>query len=163
MTNSTFPFAMYRTDLIEVAPGINVLNDLITVCSDSVKEYQEAAEAVEPEELTLVLEEHAKQREKFGEYLANFAVELGGEVDGSGSARGAIHRAWMNVKAAIAGENPAAVLAEVARGEQTALDAYTNANISVLPEAMQDAIVQQREAIAHAKDRLEELHRVYSD
>jgi uncharacterized protein (TIGR02284 family) len=163
MTNDTFPFALYTTQLTEAAPGISVLNDLLTVCSDGAEGFREAAKAVEPEELTLVLEEHAKQRETFGEYLANFAVELGGEEVASGSIRGAVHRVWMNVKAAIAGGDPAAILAEVARGEQAALDTYTNANISVLPTAMQAAIVQQREAIAHAKKRLEELHRAYSD
>jgi hypothetical protein len=55
------------------------------------------------------------------------------------------------------------VLTEAIHGEESSLAVYNAADVSILPRAIQAAIAEQRQAIANAKQRLEDLRQVYSD
>ena len=163
MNNPTFPFAVYVHKEAEAAPSMNVLNTLINVCVDSAKGFQNAAEAVDLDELRFVFQEHANQREKFAEYLTTFALDLGGEIDPDGTLKGTVHRVWMDLRSALDSGNPATLLEEAVRGERAALDAFEDADIAVLPGPIQEAIAEQRLAIEHAMRRLQDVARVYAD
>ena len=59
--------------------------------------------------------------------LSNLITERGGTPDQSGSAAGAIHRAWIDVKNSFATDTAGSTLGNVVYGENAAIDAYQDA------------------------------------
>lgn len=82
----------------------------------------------------------------------------GGVPEEGGSLSGALHRAWIDIKAAVT-QNDAAILAECERGEATAVDAYKDAlaKSDVLPEPVVDKLREQFTAVQAAHARMQTL------
>jgi uncharacterized protein (TIGR02284 family) len=82
---------------------ISTINDLIETLKDGQEGFRQAAEAVEDAELKTLFNECSLQRARFAGELQSEAVTLGeNKPEDSGSAAGALHRSWINLKAAIA-------------------------------------------------------------
>lgn len=101
------------------------LHDLIAVAKDSELGYQTAADHVGDSHLETVFSDYAHQRAGFVRDLTAEAERLSGEAPrDTGTVSGAVFRGWMNLKSALTGGSPAAIVAACETGEDAAEAAY---------------------------------------
>lgn len=141
---------------------VSCLNDLIETCKDGQEGFKDAAEAVKDGELKTLFFEYSQQRAQFGAVLMELVRELGGDPTNSGSTAGALHRGWIDLKAAITGGSDEAVLNECERGEDSAKDAYKDALEKNLPANIADVVRQQATSVQAAHNRVRELRNAES-
>lgn len=108
--------------------SLSLLNDLIETLKDGQEGFRAAAEDVQSSNLKTIFGELSLQRSKFAGELQALARSLSGEEpEKSGSVAGAVHRGWIDLKAALVTRNEHAILAECERGEDSAVAAYRKA------------------------------------
>lgn len=100
---------------------ISVLNDLIETCEDGIKGFRAAASAVKDARMKSLFTSRTREIENASTQLAAEVRKLGGDAESSGSASGAVHRGWIDLKAAITGGSDEAGLTECERGEDHAV------------------------------------------
>jgi uncharacterized protein (TIGR02284 family) len=141
---------------------ISTLNNLIETCKDGQQGFKDAAEGVEKSDLKSFFYEMGQQRSQFVGELQSLVRELGGDPENSGSMAGAIHRGWINIKAAITGKDETAILNEAERGEDSAKAAYKSALEEGLPANILQVVQNQYTAVQASHDRVKSLRDSYS-
>jgi uncharacterized protein (TIGR02284 family) len=138
---------------------VTILNDLIETLKDGQEGFRAAAEDVQSSNLKSLFAEFSLQRSKFAGELQMLARSLSGEEpEKSGSVAGAVHRGWIDLKAALVSRNEHAILAECERGEDSAVAAYREALASgKLPSSVVTAVQAQADAVKDAHDRIRDL------
>lgn len=134
--------------------------DLLQLNRTSAKGYQEAAEEVKSSELKSQLNQYAQQRSQFVSQLEQQASQLGitpsndTTVEGvAADAAAAVHRGWINVKAAFTGHDDSSVLSACETGEDSAIKAYDTAlQTDNLSDAAKSIFQQQRSEVMSAKN-----------
>src|SRR5881275_2951871 len=107
---------------------ISTINNLIETLKDGQKGFREAADAVNDPQLKSLFAEYSQQRFRFAGELQTQARSFGeAEPETGGSAAGAMHRGWINLKSAISSKDEGAVLAECERGEDSAVKEFKEA------------------------------------
>ncbi|PYK71544.1 MAG: chemotaxis protein, partial [Verrucomicrobia bacterium] len=97
--------------MAQIKETISTINDLIETLKDGQEGFRQAAEAVEDPELKSLFNEFSLQRSRFAGELQSQAVALGeSKPEDSSSVAGAMHRAWINLKSAIAQRDDHAIL-----------------------------------------------------
>jgi len=123
---------------------VSVLNDLIETCNDGVKGFRTAADSVTNPRAKTVFSARAAEIEEASHELAAEVRNLGGDPQKSGTAAGAVHRSWLDLKAAVTGGDDEGILTECARGEDHAIKAYDSALKKDLPTQTRTMIEKQR-------------------
>lgn len=136
---------------------ISCLNGLIETNKDAQQGFQEAADGVDRSDLKSLFYEFSQQRAKFAGDLQGLVRDLGGDPENSGSITGAIHRGWINIKAAVTGKDDHAILNECERGEDFAKSAYKSALEKTLPVHITATVQDQYSSIMAAHDRVKAL------
>lgn len=108
---------------------VDMLNDLIKTTIDSVDGYRSAAEDAEHSQYRTIFFDRANERSEVATQLQSYVRELGGEPTTDGSVLAGAHRMFMNLKSAVTGNDDAAVVAEVERGEDHIKDMFEKAMI----------------------------------
>lgn len=143
---------------VDIKAGtISTLNGLIAICKDGEVGFKEAADGVERTDLKSLFQEFSAQRGQFAGGLQALVQTLGGEPADSGHLSAAVHRAWMDIKAAVTGKDEAAILNECERGEDHAKKAYKEALGQDLPEFVRETVQTQYDAVLSAHDRVKAL------
>jgi uncharacterized protein (TIGR02284 family) len=75
----------------------------------------------------------------------------------SGSAAGALHRGWINLKSALTRGDDHAILAECERGEDSAVEQYKKALDNGLSASVQQIVSRQYTQVKQAHDRVKSL------
>jgi len=130
-----------------------VLNHLIETCRDGARGFRRAASHVGSVDLKALFDEIAVQRTQFAADLLPHAQRLGGASDTAGTMQGALHRGWMSMRDAL-GAHEDGILAEAARGERAAVEAYKDALNGMLPPTARDIIEQQSAQVRASHDRI---------
>lgn len=135
-----------------------VLNTLIATTIDSVSGYQESADAVENQQFREMFQELARDRQQVVPQLQAEVARLGGNPEDDGSALGAAHRAFVDLKSAITGRDDKAIINEVERGEDYIKEKYETAlgNADVSPTTRQ-VIQQAYDSVRRGHDRVRDL------
>jgi uncharacterized protein (TIGR02284 family) len=133
------------------------LNLLIEICRDGVRGFTNAATHVSSPELQKLFSEVAAQRGEFADTLLVHAQRLGGAAGSEGSGLARLHRGWTNMRGALSGQSDLVVVTEAERGEDAALEVYTEALESVLPPEARDIVEEQCAAIRKSRDRIYEI------
>ena len=134
------------------------LNELIQTCRDGQEGFLTAAENVEDIEVRKLFNEYSLQRAKFTGELQSASHELGdSKPENASSVGGALHRGWINLKAAVEGRNVHGILVECERGEDSAVAEFKKALELDLPANLRETIQYQFTAIQAAHDRVREL------
>jgi uncharacterized protein (TIGR02284 family) len=138
---------------------ISTINDLIETLKDGQEGFRQAAEAVKNPELKSLFNKFSMQRSRFAGELQSQAVALGeSKPEDSSSAAGAMHRAWIDLKSAIAKRDDHAILAECERGEDSAVKEYKEAmEEGNLSAPVREIISRQYAEVQSAHDRIKQL------
>ena len=93
------------------------LNLCIEACTDGRKGYAVAAVDARDVDLKRFLQRTSFERAEFVTQLQQALRSLGGVPENHGSARGALHRGWLDVRIAVEGRSDAVVMEECALGD----------------------------------------------
>ncbi len=93
-----------------------LLNELVETSKDGEKGFTKAAEEIADPQVKSVLLEGANRCRAGARELQEKVSTLGGEPETSGSAMGAVHRGWINLKTAVSSRDAKAILEECERG-----------------------------------------------
>lgn len=141
----------------------DAINDLITVNYDSERGYKEAAEDVTDARLKSWFKEYAQQRYDFGHELKAELSQVGGTPDKGTSVGADIHRIWIDLKSAVAGNDEKAVINECIRGEKNAIERYDKVlEHESLPASTRTVVARQRNQIQAALGKVEGLKTTFA-
>lgn len=136
---------------------ISTLNNLIETCKDGQQGFLQAADSIKNPEIRALFRTYSQQRAQFLTELQAEVRRMGGDPADSGSVAGALHRGWINLKAAITGQSEKAIIAEAERGEDSAVRNYEEARQTGLPPAIQSIVERQYIQVKSAHDRVRAL------
>jgi uncharacterized protein (TIGR02284 family) len=123
---------------------IAVLNDLIATCKDGIDGFTAAANAVKDPSITRQFLRRITWIEQGKADLEATVRRLGGDPTDSGHAAASLHRGWLNIKAAVGGNNnDREVVEETIRGEEAAVKQYRDAIQKPLPEEIRVLVERQ--------------------
>jgi uncharacterized protein (TIGR02284 family) len=131
-----------------------LLNSLIEVCLDGEYGYLTAASDVDNTELAGIFRHYGEQRAKFTRELSAEVVRLGGEPVDHGTVTGAIHRGWINVKSALTGSGPEAMIAACETGEDSAAAAFEQAVDTNITGETREIVEKQAKQVREAHSHL---------
>jgi uncharacterized protein (TIGR02284 family) len=135
-----------------------VIDDLIETLKDGQQGFKEAAESVKDPQLKSLFNECSQQRARFLAELRSNAQSTDERASGvSGSAAGALHRGWIDLKSALTRGDDHAILAECERGEDSAVDEYQKALENGLSAAVKEIVSGQYAQIKATHDRIRDL------
>ena len=141
--------------------SIEVLNDLIEINNDRVAGFEKAIKDLEEPNMDLkaTFEKLAGESRENSAALTAEVNQNGGEAETGSGALGAIHRAWIDVKATFGGHDRKSILEECERGEDAIKKAYTMAlqSDNNLNAQMVQLIMQQKAGIDTGHDRIKAL------
>src|SRR5213083_2400669 len=137
---------------------VSVIDDLIQTLKNGQEGFKQAAEGVKAPQLKSLFSEYSSQRSQFATELQSQARSLGrSQPEESGSAAGALHRTWINLKSAITSGDDHAILAECERGEDSAVGEYEKAMEDNLSSPLRDIVSRQYSEVKSAHDRVKSL------
>ena len=136
---------------------ISTLNNLIETCRDGQEGFKDAAESVDNSALKSLFYDYSQQRAGFVGALQGEVRRLGGDPGDTGSMAAALHRGWINIKSAVAGNDEAAVINECERGEDSAVEQYEEALNTMLPAPTRDLVASQYTQVKAAHDRISDM------
>ena len=128
------------------------LNGLIEICKDGQDGFRDASENIKHSDLKTLLSSYSLQRSKFAGDLQQLVIELGQEPETASSLASAIHRGWIDLKAAFTKGSDYAILSECERGEDYAVSAYRKALEEELPAHIRETISTQSRSVQAAHD-----------
>ncbi len=120
---------------------------------------REAARVVSDESVAAICDDTARKRQRFAEELEQYLTEY--ESEDHGSIRAAVHRAWLDLRASFSNDNPAAVLAEVLRGERRVRSAYEDAVLELAGSPVLGLIQRHLREIKADLARLSDLYEAF--
>ena len=135
-----------------------VIENLIETLRDGQQGFKEAAESVKDPQLKSLFSEYSQQRARFlAELRNNVQSPDERETKVSGSATGALHRGWINLKSAVTKGDDHSVLAECERGEDSAVEEYQKALNDGLSAPVREIVARQYTQIKATHDRIRDL------
>lgn len=137
---------------------LDKLNQLLSRNTEAEKGYQQAAENAKDAELKSLFMAQSRQRGEFAQELDREIRALGGTPDHDSSLAGDLHRAWINVKTAFTPNDDKATLEECKRGDQVALDDYSEIlHDTTLMASTRELLLRQKERIMAAHSGMSRL------
>ncbi len=140
---------------------VSILNELVETSKDGEKGFRSAAEDSKNAELQAVFLRRAQDCAKGAADLQQLVVRLGGSPEKGGSAAGAVHRGWVDLKAAVASRTDLAILEECERGEDVAKAHYRKALEETLPEDIRAVVQRQYDGVVRNHDQIRDLRDRY--
>ena len=139
----------------------STLNNLIETSKDGEQGFRTSAENTQNAELKQLFMRRADDCARGAAELQAIVARLGKEPEDSGSVAGAIHRGWVNLKAAVANRDDLAILEECERGEDVAKAAYRSAlektdlpaEIRTVVQKQYDGVLRNHDEIRNLRDR----------
>jgi len=140
-----------KRDSIKYSEKIsNGLNSLLLKNYDAEKGFKLAMDKIDNPTIYKFLKDRAAQRGKFAQELKSEIMQYGEFPEKEGSLKGDLHRAWMNLKSAVASNEKNQLMEEVERGEKASLEEYNeilNDKEVVLPPSTESMLKRHRDAI----------------
>ncbi|MDB5025750.1 MAG: hypothetical protein JWP78_3505 [Mucilaginibacter sp.] len=140
--------------------SVEVLNDLIEINNDRAAGFERAAKQLDSgdSDLRTLFESSARESRQNVKELTAAVNKLGREAETGTSGTGALHRAWINVKATFSGHDRKSILAECERGEDAIKGTYGDAlSENDLPPEIISIIWRQQQVIEASHDTIKRL------
>ena len=144
-----------------IEKSVEVLNDLIESNNDRAEGFGKAAQDLDTTDMDLqgIFLNCSLESKQFAQQLRDEVNHLGGHAKNDTSNTGALHRAWIDVKATFTGHDRKGILAECERGEDAIKKAYRDAlspendlSAEVIP-----ILLRQQQSINASHDRIKAL------
>jgi uncharacterized protein (TIGR02284 family) len=129
---------------------IEVLNSIIQINNDRVEGYETASKETEETDLKTLFAGFIDTSNQCKDDLEDEVEILGGEPTESTRITGKFFRVWMDVKAALTGNDRKAILNSCEYGEEAAQDAYEK----VLTDELENLTAEQQTMLAAQKNLL---------
>jgi uncharacterized protein (TIGR02284 family) len=144
--------------LVTMSPkAAEAVQELTRLNIDSAEGFTAAAESVDDGRVAELFREYAAQRTANAEELKS-AVAYNGELPAdSGTARGALHRWWLELRGTLAGGSAANVLAEAERGEDAIKHRYEAALNLCAGTPIAELLMTQFRGVKAAHDHVRDL------
>lgn len=156
MTDISYSSQTARHD--DAKGDIAVLNTLIGTLLDSVEGYSKAAEDVHNPAYAQMFNARSRERREVVTRLQSAVVQLGGDPEDDATTLGAIHRVFVDLKAAVTGRDDKAIVNEVERGEDYLKakfeTAMKNADLSAIAR---DAVSTAWQSVKAGHDEMSNL------
>ena len=135
-----------------------LLNELVETLKDGQKGYADAMTDVEDTNLKETFKKYAAQRAEYITEIEDQMFKLNLKPEEESSVTGTVHRAWIDLKAALTSKDSRAVLNECERGEDYAKKAYQTAlKAQDLPANVKSVIEKQYQGVTAAHDNIKAL------
>lgn len=136
----------------------SLIEDVAKRCRDSEEGYRTAAADAHDPELRRQFEQLSRERAGMAAELDDLIRKYGGEPPAAGgSALGAAHRAFTDLRAALSRDDRNGVLAEVARGESAAEESYDVYKTEDLPQDVRDVLKRHHDRVRATRDRYRQM------
>lgn len=146
---------------METTRTISVLENLLETVQNGRKGFAQAAEKLDAEgneDLASEMRQLSQQRLRMSNELKSLAAAEGAPIEnGDGSVAGTLHRSFMALRDALAGDDPRAVLAAAEQGEDHAVAEYRRALDDDIPGSVKSVVQRQFDEVKAAHDRVREL------
>jgi uncharacterized protein (TIGR02284 family) len=143
---------------------VSNLQGLLEKNYDAEKGYKKAMTNAKSPNLKKFLQKQAAQRSRFANELTQEIRGLNEEPKDSGSFTGDLHRAWIDIKTAVSGNEDEAVLEECIRGEKASVEEYDekleNQNF---PPQISSVLQKQASEIKQTLNRVKRLEDLADD
>lgn len=127
---------------------VNNLQGLLEKNYDAEKGFTKAMQDAKSSNLKGFLQKQAAQRGRFANELTHELRNLNEQPKASGSATGTLHRAWIDIKAAVGGNTDESILEECIRGEKASWDEYSDSLKNVnFPQNIHSVVTKQAEEV----------------
>jgi len=144
-----------------IEKSVEVLNDLIEINNDRIAGFEKAGTDLGEgdTDLKTIFNNMVEESRRNVQELTQAVGQIGGEAEQGTSSSGAIHRAWIDVKATFGGNGRESILAECERGEDAIKKAYKDALTTEngLPPEVDRIVARQQEGIIAAHDKIKFL------
>lgn len=147
--------------MMDAADVASTLNGLLETLGDGENGFRSAADGVEEPELRRLFLSLGGQRKEFADELESELLRLGKDPADHGHVAAALHRGWINLKAAVTGKDEGAIISEAERGEDVAVKNYREALQKGLPAVILAVVERQYIQIQDAHDHVRSLERAY--
>lgn len=123
--------------MTEHSKDTTTLNTLIATLLDSVDGYTKSAQDVKDRDLADRFNARARERQGAVAGLQAAVARLGGNPEDDGTLLAGAHRAFMNLKEAVTGNDDQAIINEIERGEDYLKGKFVAAlkNVDLAPDA----------------------------
>jgi len=139
---------------------IATLNDLIETCRDGIDGFRTAADGVSSPIAKEVFLSRVHLIEKGLGDLDVAVQRLGGDPIERGHPAASMHRAWINIKSAVTLGDDRAIIDEVVRGEEVAVQHYRDALEKPLPADIRAMVEMQERGAELNLERAKALARI---
>lgn len=131
---------------------------LIEINNDRYEGYKTAAGEARETDLKTLFEQFSKQSQGFANELKRFINDPETQVDDTTNS-GKVFRVWMDIKAAVTGNNRKAILASCEFGEDAAKRTYDEVleHSEELPAGALDIVKRQRSEIQKGHDTVKQM------
>lgn len=137
--------------------AVSTLNELIETCKDGEEGFRTCAEDISDPQIKSLFENRAQSCAQAATELQQVVSELGGKPETESSMSGALHRRWVDIKAAVTGKDDEAILDECERGEDVAVRSYRKALERDLPAEIRGIIERQFQGVLRNHDQVKAL------
>lgn len=128
---------------MDIQKKIEVLNSLIVINNDRIEGYKTANEETKETDLKMLFSDFMQTSVDCRKELVQEVTKLGGTVEEGTKTTGKFFRIWMDVKAALTGNDRKAILDSCEYGEDVALETYKK----VLIQVHQDSNLNEHEML----------------
>ena len=136
------------------------IKDLIVINNDRYEGYKTAAEETKDADLKSLFTEFSLQSKGYSQELRKFLPDAESQPDNNETKNsGKLFRVWMDLKAAVTGNDRKAILSSCEYGEDHAKKHYKDAleHSSELPSDAMEVIKRQSEEIFKGHDRVKAM------
>ena len=144
--------------MTDTSHDIRTLNGLIATTLDSVDGYTTAADDAESGRFEEIFRSRAGERRTVVGTLQAEVVRLGGNAEDDGTLLAGAHRAFLNLKAAVTGQDDQAIVNEVERGEDHIKAKFEDAlEVATLSPDVKAVIQQAYGSVRAGHDQMRDL------
>lgn len=133
------------------------VKSIIEINIDSSKGFQTAAENIENADIAGYFRQCSTRRAQFADQLSRVVDVNGVDSPDSGSAKGAIHRWWMDLRGSIQNGDEHAVLAEAERGEDSIKGEYEKVLKNTAGSPLNAMLTDQYAAVKETHDTIRDM------
>lgn len=143
--------------------AVHQIQELIQICKEGERGFKDASDNVNNEELKTILYRLSQQRALFRGELEDILIkDFGTDAEPNDSILSKLHRTWMDFKSGLNGHDTKAILEECERGEQHAIEKYSNALAGTLPDYVESKVQSQLNMIKGALSQIKEFEAEFS-